>query len=344
MLIVDETQTVLVERLGEIVAVYDRPEDRGLHFKYPWPVDSVRRFDRRVHLFDPPGREVFTGDQRNVTVDAYMCWRISQVQPSNPADFMQRPVVRFFRGLGDIEIAQARMESRVQSILTKHLGETSFGSLLSVSDSEAGPDEKVVGLLEVISERIRKDIEQRADESQSIGERWGIEIVDFRIKRLNLPVGNQPAVFERMRIQRRGIADVYRREGMTENSKIKAKAKREYDEILARARAEAERIRGQADADALAILNKAHALDPEFYRVIKTLDTYRLIINDKTTLVLSTSGKMFRLLVDGISDLKSMIPPASHGIDPPNVQTLSPDNNRPAQPKRDATTTEDGPS
>ncbi len=316
VLIVDETQAVLVERLGEIVAVYDRPEDRGLHFKLPWPIDSVRSFDRRVHLFDPPGREIFTGDQRNITIDAYVCWRISQSEPDASADegFLERPAVRFFRGLGDRQIAEARLESRVQSILAKHIGEESFGSLLSVTDSEAGPKAEQRGLLEIIADRIREDLVQRSDEEQSIGERWGIEVVDFRIKRINLPVGNQPAVFERMRSERRRIADGYRSEGMAENTKIKGRAKREYDEIIARARSEAERIRGQAEADAFAILNKAHAQDPDFYRVIKTLDTYRSIINDKTTLVLSTSGKLFRLLVDGVDEPGGEV----ESISPPN--------------------------
>lgn len=316
VIIVDETQAVLVERLGEIVTVYDQPEDRGLHFKLPWPIDSVRSFDRRVHLFDPPGREIFTGDQRNITIDAYVCWRVSQSEEPSGGDLLDRPVVRFFRGLGDREIAEARLESRVQSILTKHIGEESFASLLSVTNSEAGPDASQRGLLDVIADRIRDDLVKRSDESQSIGERWGIEIVDFRIKRINLPVGNQPAVFERMRSERRRIADGYRSEGMAENTKIKGRAKREYDEIIARARSESERIRGQAEADAFAILNKAHAMDPEFYRVIKTLDTYRSIINDKTTLVLSTSGKLFRLLVDGVDE--------STELQPPNINPATP--------------------
>lgn len=311
VIVVDETQAVLVERLGEIVTVYDQPEDRGLHFKLPWPIDSVRSFDRRVHLFDPPGREIFTGDQRNITIDAYVCWRISQTQQdSGDGDLLGRPVVRFFRGLGDQQIAEARLESRVQSILTKHIGEASFASLLSVMNSEGGPDASQLGLLDAIADRIQNDLVKRSDESQSIGERWGIEIVDFRIKRINLPIGNQPAVFERMRSERRRIADGYRSEGMAENTKIKGRAKREYDEIIARARSEAERIRGQAEADAFAILNKAHAMDPEFYRVIKTLDTYRSIINDKTTLVLSTSGKLFRLLVDGVD-----VPSEANGVE-----------------------------
>lgn len=75
---VDETELVLVERLGQISAVYDRPEDRGLHFKWPWPIGTARRFDARVQLFDPPGREIFTRDKKNITVETFVCWRIGQ--------------------------------------------------------------------------------------------------------------------------------------------------------------------------------------------------------------------------------------------------------------------------
>ena len=70
---VDETELVLVERLGHISAVYDRPEDRGLHFKWPWPIGAARRFDARVQLFDPPGREIFTRDKKNITVETFVC-------------------------------------------------------------------------------------------------------------------------------------------------------------------------------------------------------------------------------------------------------------------------------
>ena len=74
---VDEAEVVILERLGTVVAVLDRPDDRGLNVKLPWPIGTARRFDRRTQLFDPLGREVFTRDRKNVTVDAYVCWRIA---------------------------------------------------------------------------------------------------------------------------------------------------------------------------------------------------------------------------------------------------------------------------
>ena len=90
VVMVDEAEYVIVERLGHIVAVYDRSEDRGLHFKLPWPIDAIRRFDRRVQLFDPPGREIFTRDKKNITIDTYVCWKIAEPDSADGGDSAER--------------------------------------------------------------------------------------------------------------------------------------------------------------------------------------------------------------------------------------------------------------
>jgi len=329
IVMVDETEFVIVERLGHITTVYDAAEDPGLHFKLPWPVDNVRRFDRRMRLFDPPGREMFTRDKKNIIVDAYVCWRIAAPQPTDSAtnattgsQAAAHPVVRFFRSLGSGDVAESRLNSRIRSILNTQIGQVNLGSLLDVADSQGGPAAGGPGLLERLSQDIWREVNQRADESQSVTEQLGIEVVDVRIKRINLPLGNQQAVFERMKSERRKIADRYRSAGMAENTVIKSTADRQYQEVLARARADAERIRGDAEAQAVAILNAAHARDPEFYKVMRNLDSYRKIINDRTTLVLSASSPVFQLLIEGLpqgSDLptpsKTPEPPPAAGDD-----------------------------
>jgi membrane protease subunit HflC len=313
VIFVDETEYVLIERLGNIVAVYDRPEDRGLHVKAPWPIDTVRRFDRRVQLFDPPGRELFTRDKKNVMLDAYVCWKIAEPVDDSGAE---RPVVQFFRSLGSADSAEARLDSRMRSILSTQLGQVELSRLLSTANSESGPGDDGPGMLAQLSEQVRRQVNQRSGEEQSLRERLGIEIVDLRIKRLNLPEGNQMAVFERMRSERKKIADRYRSAGMAENRMIRSQADRQYNEILAKARSEAERIRGEAEAEAIRILNQAHALDPEFYRVLQTLDTYRKIVNPKTTLVLSASSELLKLLTAGVPELPEPPPPPSAAPSP----------------------------
>lgn len=304
MVIVDETELVLVETLGRIVCVYDSPESRGLHFKWPWPLGAARRFDARVQLFDPPGREIFTSDKKNVTVETYVCWRIGQpgtngVGDENPVDAVA-PVVKFFRALGSHDAAAARLESRLRSIVATRVGQLELSSLLRVSNPEAGPQNDEEGVLETLSREIREELQRGRADGEPLLDRLGIEIVDARVKRINFPLGNQQAVFERMKSERQKIADRYRSAGLAESTVIKSHADRQHAELLAKADADAERIRGEAEAEATAILNQAHAADPEFYRTQRTLDAYRKILNDKTTLVLSSSSSLLKLLTDGV--------------------------------------------
>lgn len=308
LLFVDETEFVLVERFGRIVAVYDRPEQRGLQFKWPWPFETVRRFDRRLQLLSPPGREAFTHDRKNVTVEAYVLWKVSD---GDSQELAAHPVVRFFRSLGTIEIAEARLSSRLQSILTEQIGRSELSELLGAADSEAAPTDST-GPLERVSAEIRRELMQRTDEKDSLRDRQGIEIVDVRIRRLNLPAGNTRAVFERMRSERQKIAERYRSAGLAENRMIRSQADRQAGELLAKANAEAERIRGEGDAEAIRILNEAHARDPEFAATVQTLEAYKQILNERTTLILSASNSLLKLLVDGVpptaSKTKSVAP------------------------------------
>ena len=317
VVLVDETELVLVERLGHIAAVYDRPEDRGLHFKWPWPVGAARRFDARVQLFDPPGREVFTADKKNITVETFVCWRVGQVSNLPVADLAgarelesevgragwkpaPRPVVTFFRSLGSHEAAAGKLESRVRSIVATRVGQLELSNLLRVDDSEAGPKGNQAGVLEELSREIREQLQQGRSDGEPLLDRLGIEIVDVRVKRINFPLGNQQAVFERMKSERQKIADRYRSAGLAESTVIRSHADRQSAELIAKADADAERIRGEAEAESTAILNQAHAADPEFYRTMRTLDAYRTILNDKTTLVLSASSSMLKMLTEGI--------------------------------------------
>ena len=319
LVMVDETEYVLVERFGSLSAIYDRPEERGLHWKLPWPIDTVRRFDRRIQLLDPPGRELFTADRQNIVVDVYLCWKIGSqsLNDSNSADEtdVSRPVVQFYRSFGSIDRAENRLSSLVHSSLTNHLGKLEFQSLLTVENSRQGPNEKESGVLVTIGEEIHRELNQRLHQTESEGgseNQLGIEIVDVRIKRLNFPVGNHQAVYERMRSERRKIADGYRSSGQAEVQVIRSRADRQFNDILTKARAEAETIRGSAEAEAIGILNEAHAQHPEFYRVLRTLDAYQSIINEKTTLILSADSPLLKLLTSGLpnnhSDSPQQIP------------------------------------
>ena len=321
---VDETEFVIVENLGRIVAVYDRAgaphSDRGLHFKLPWPIATVRRFDRRQQLFDPAGREIFTRDKKNITVSSYLCWRIAD-PPAAGAPLDQRPVVKFFRGLGNSATAEARLEARVRSALEIEFGRVELTDLLKVAGPDGGPTG--ASSLAGIAAKALAGL-QREDGSESLRDRLGIELVDLRIKRINLPEGNRIAVYERMRTERERIAERYRSAGLAEKVRIESQARLQSDHLLARAEAEAERIRGQGEAEAIQILNEAHARDPEFYEFQRTLATYTKILSERTTLVLSSGSRLFKLLTDGVPEpaAKSDVPapppaPKTAGKAPP---------------------------
>lgn len=299
---VDETEFVLVETLGRIVAVYDRTDeannDRGLHVKLPWPVATVRRFDRRQQLFDPAGREMFTRDKKNITVSSYLCWKIAD-PPDKSAPLAEHPVVRFFRGLGTVETAEARLEARVRSALEIEIGRVELTDLLRVETPEGGPSGE--SPLAKISRQALAELKQK-EGSESLSDRLGIELIDLRIKRINLPEGNRLAVYERMRTERERFAEQYRSAGQAEKARIESQARRQSEELLSRADARAESIRGEGEAEAIHILNQAHARDPEFYEFQRTLGTYTKILNERTTLVLSSGSRLFKLLIEGVPD------------------------------------------
>jgi modulator of FtsH protease HflC len=303
---VSETESVIVERLGKIVAIYDQPGHKGIHWKFPWPLETVRKFDQRIQIYDPPGREFFTQDKKNIIVDTYLCWKIAQ--PSDPSSLKERPVLKFFRSLGDPEIAEARLDSRLRSIFSTQLGKLKLTDILDVKNSETGPEILSKTQIDKISESILKQLNQQKNETDSLISRLGIDIVDVRIKRINLPYGNLQSVYERMKSERKKIADRYRSAGQAENQMIRSQADRHYSEFIAKANTEAARIKAEAEAKSVQIVNESHARDPEFYQFLQTLDSYEKILNEKTSLILSLKNPLMKLFADGISLKKTDTP------------------------------------
>jgi membrane protease subunit HflC len=298
--VVDESEAVIVDTFGRRAAVYDRTEpessDRGLHWSVPWPFSVVRRFDQRVQLLAPPGREVFTRDQKNLAVAVAVSWRIAK--PTRDAGPSERPVERFFRSLGSISTAEQRLESRIRAAVASAMGETSLAELLTSSADGDNGGRNESGLQRLTS-AILTAVKADRSESGALLEAWGIEIVDLRIRRLHLPEANRFAVFERMRSERARVAERFRSEGAAERLRIEAAADRLAVEWKAKASAEAERIRGTAQAEAVAVLNAVHSLDPELYEFQRSLDAYRAVLGEQTTLVLSLQHPLFRVLSEG---------------------------------------------
>jgi membrane protease subunit HflC len=332
LVFVDETEFVIVETLGRISAVYDHvtptTSDRGLHVKWPWPIGVARRFDRRGQLCDFAGREMFTRDKKNVTVTTWLLWRIPPTtDPALPVD--DRPVVRFFRGLADRTTAEARLEARTRALLAIEMSRVDLADLLTAATPEAAPTgaSPLASLAGRVLTAVRgAPVEPAAVDNADAAlpdpvsidpgytARIGLEILDLGIHRLNLPEGNRYAVYERMRTERERMAERYRAAGRAEKARLESLSQRQADELLARASTEAEKIRAAGEAEAFTILQQAWQRDPELYEFQRTLTAYGQILNDRTTLILSTSNRVLKLLTEGPAPKAA--PPASSAPPP----------------------------
>jgi membrane protease subunit HflC len=278
--VVDETEYVIVTEFGRPVASYG-PGEAGLHAKWPW--QSVLAIDRRLRVFDPPAREAITGDKRNLEVAPYVVWRVADP-------------IRFVRSAGTMASAEARLEERVAAALSGALGRRELASLASTDPQTWN--------LDALAEEVRAAV------APSARDELGAEVIDIRLRRFNHPIEVRPAVFDLIRSERRQVAATLRAEGEAQFRAITSRADRERDAVLARADAEAERLRGRGDAEATRLLNEAHARDPKFYEFLRTLETYKALLDDKATVILSASSPLLRLLTQGPADELSKGEPA----------------------------------
>ncbi len=264
---VPETEFAVVTEFGRPVRTIT---EAGLKAKLPY--QGVLRFDRRLAVYNPRPSEFLTKDKKNLVIENYVCWRI------------QDPV-RFVQTVGDPTAAEMRLHDIVWSGLSAALGNYELESLVNSNPDRVRGEE----LVETLAERVdRRALEQ-----------YGIEVVDVRIKRLNLPEQNKQSVFARMRAERERIARQYRAEGEEQALKIRAEADRQREEILSTAYREAEKIKGDGDAQSTRIYGAAYSRDPQFYKLVRTLEAYKKILDDKTTAVLSSDSELLRLLSKG---------------------------------------------
>ena len=253
---VDETQKAVVLQFGQIVRVVQEP---GLHFKMPFLQNVVYLEDRLLSVDIKPA-PIITVDKQRLTVDSYTLWRIR-----DPRRFVE--TMRGLRGN-----AEQRLDDIVYSLLRDVLGQKSFEDILKRE------------FLSEVKVRTQKQVED-----------FGIEIVDVRIKRADLPEANEQAVYQRMMSERKQIAQRYRAEGEQEAQRIRAEADREVQIILAQARKRSEELKGEGDARALEIYANAYNQNPKFFRFWRTLESYKKSFNSKDIIVLSTDSDYLRL-------------------------------------------------
>jgi membrane protease subunit HflC len=281
---VDRTEFVYRTQFGRHVKTYDGAGgDAGLHFKWPWPVESVQRLDRRLQYFDLPGAELMTRDpngtiDKTVTLDAYVCWRIADGER----------VDQFVRSVGTPEGAQAIISQRLNSELGAAVGKKKLDDLIGVEMTKDGQRRRVDEQRDELRTHLLKEMN---------GSEYGIEIVDIRLRRLNHPPAVRQAIFDRITSERDRKVTDYRTQGEREAAEIKSKAQYEVQRLGTEAEAESIRLRGQADAAADRIRSDAQMKDPQFYAFLKKLDEYYKILGDgKSVLLLSTHRELFDAL------------------------------------------------
>lgn len=255
---VDQTSQAIVLQFGEWRKVYTTP---GLKFKIPF-IQDVSYYDKRVLDYDLPPIHITTGDQKRLVVDTYTRYRISDA-------------LLFFRTIKPASElgAQMRLEALISSSVRNVLGKIPLRTMLSAERSD-----------------IMRQIEQ---EVRAMAAPLGLEIIDVRIIRTELPIENRNAVFARMNAELGRFAMENRAKGAEAAQGIRAEADKESIIILAQAEQQAQTLRGQGEGDAIKIAIEAFGSHKELYKFYRTMETYKKSFNTETNIVLSTDNELF---------------------------------------------------
>ncbi len=256
---VDEREKAIVFKFGEIV---DSELEPGLHFKIPF-INNVRYFDARVQTMDADPELYLTGEKKNLVVDSFVKWRI-------------RDVHKYYTRLqGRQANARSRLSQRVNDSLRQEFGKRRVQEVIS-------------GDRNTIMEVVRKAMDEEASN-------LGIEIIDVRLKRVDLDPAISATVYDRMQAERQRVAKELRAQGEEEAEKIRAAADREREIMLANANRDSEQIRGEGDATATNTYAEAFGRDREFYNLYRCLNAYKNTFSSKDDLmVIDPSSEFFR--------------------------------------------------
>ena len=270
MFIVDQRQNAIVFRLGEVVSVKKEP---GLYFKIPF-LDNVRFFEVRILTIDTPEPQLFlTSEKKNVQVDLFVKWRIADVRQYYVS------IVGGTGGNGEA-LAQTRLLQTINDGLRAEFGKR------TVHDVVSGERDKIMDLMR-----------KKASEDAS---KIGVEVLDVRLKRVDLPEGVTESVYQRMVAERTRVANELRSTGSAESEKIRAEADKARAFIIADAYREAQKVKGEGDGKAAAIYAKAYEQSPEFYAFYRSLDAYKAGFRSKSdVMVLDPNSDFFKYFKSG---------------------------------------------
>ena len=255
--IVDKTQYAIEIRLGDAV---DTVTDPGLEFKVPF-ITRIFYVENRIQDFDADPGSVFTKDKKEMIVDTYSKWRVEDP-------------LKFYQTVRTVSGALARLDDIIYSQTREILGKHTLVEIVSGNRKE---------IRETISINSRKN-----------AEKFGIEVIDVRIKRADLPQSNSLAVYGRMEAERKREAKRYRSEGNERALEIRSAADRDRIKIISEAKRIAEEVRGEADAKATKTYADAYSKDPDFFAFLRSHDVYRETLQEDTTMLLSAERPFFK--------------------------------------------------
>ncbi|RLA09366.1 MAG: protease modulator HflC [Gammaproteobacteria bacterium] len=261
---VDEREKVILFRFGEIVRADYEP---GLHFKLP-VMNTVRRFNGQIQTFDAKPVMYQTQELKNVVVDSFVKWRITDVKA-------------FYIAMGSVNV-NARLGQIVNDISRAEFGKR------TVQDVVSGARGEIMDLMRVAANKVTSD--------------FGIEVIDVRLKRVDLPPDASNSVYARMSAGRARVAKTFRAEGAEEAEKIRSEADKDRSILLAEAGQKADIIRGAGDAKAASVFADAYNANREFYSFYRSLEAYRKVLGSgDDLLVLKPEGEFFKYFGDGVA-------------------------------------------
>jgi membrane protease subunit HflC len=265
--VVNEWETAIKLRLGEIVASDYKP---GLHFKVP-VLNEIKKFDRRIQTLDSPPQRFLTIEKKDVIVDSYAKWRVA-----NPA--------QYFRSTGGIVATTSRLLSeRINTSLRDEFGKRTIQEVVSEDRSE-------------LMAQLNREIDLKVNE-------LGVEVIDVRVKKIDLPPEVSESVYSRMRAERERVASDLRAKGAEAAERIQADADRQRTVTLADAYKESEQYRGEGDAKAADIYAQAYGKDPDFYAFYRSLNAYRSAFGGNgDMMVLKPDSEFFRFFRNQAGD------------------------------------------
>ena len=256
---IDETEQGIILEFGRPVG--SSITEPGLHFKCPWR--QLVKLEKRILEYDVEAREILSLDKRRIVVDNYARWKISDP-------------LQFYKSVRTINGGLNRIDPIIYSELRVELGKHNLTEIV---------DNRREAIMEIVTNEARNKLNE-----------YGIDLVDVRIKRADLSVENEKAVYDRMIAERERQAKQFRSEGEEEALKIRAETDKDKAIILANAFKISQEISGEGDARALEIYASGYKSDPEFYNFTRTLDSYKKIIDNESKLILTTDSDFLKLL------------------------------------------------